>query len=141
MLFKKLTEDAVTPEYAHESDSGFDLYTAEEVTILPGERAAIPTGLKFFLPRDLGMQIRPRSGNSLSGKYGDVLLGTIDNGYTGEVKIITANYSNKPITIPKGTKLAQAVMEKVINVSFTETTEDLPNTNRGEKGFGSTGVR
>lgn len=51
MLFKKLTDDAITPEYAHESDSGFDLYTAEEVTILPGERAAIPTGLKFFLQK------------------------------------------------------------------------------------------
>lgn len=141
MFVKKILNDAVIPKYAHEGDSGFDLFTAEEVTIPPGERAAIRTGLKFFLPRDLGMQIRPRSGNSLSGKYGDVLLGTVDNGYTGEVKIITANYSNKPIRVPKGTKLAQAVMERIINVSFAETTEDLPNTNRGENGFGSTGVR
>lgn len=156
----KMNEGAVIPKFAHTTDSGFDLYTSEDYVIDAKSTGAVPTGLKFELPEGFGLMVRPRSGNTLKGVEGiyepmldefgvlihsekekmdlKVQMGTVDQDYTGEVKILTTNNEYYPVRIPKGTKLAQCVIEKVYHSEF-EIVNELKSTERGEKGFGSTG--
>ena len=147
MNVKKTNKDAVIPMFAHPTDSGFDLFTCEDITIKASKKCIIPTGIAFEIPEGWGIQIKNKSGITIkgvpttSGKNADITVyeGTIDMDYRGEVGIMVKNISNKTIAIPVGTKLAQGVLERVYQCTFEEV-EEVSETDRGEGGFGSTGV-
>lgn len=141
--FKKLTENAINPFYNYEGDSGFDLYSTEEIVLEPFGRALIPTGLSFQIKDGYEIQVRSKSGLAIN--QGLMVLnspGTVDNSYTGEVKVILFNTNQKPITITKGMKVAQAVLCPVVNGKWVDLVEvnKLNETDRGDNGFGSTGI-
>jgi dUTP pyrophosphatase len=124
LRFSKSNEDAVTPEYAYPTDSGFDLYSTEEIVIESFGRALVPTGLHFDIPDGYEIQVRSKSGLAL--KQGLMVLnspGTVDQGYTGEVKVILFNTSKSKITITKGQKVAQAVVSPVVSGKWIEVIE------------------
>ena len=138
------SSDNSDPEYSKVGDSGFDLraYLKESVTLKPLERKLIPTGLKFELPPNTELQVRPRSGMAL--KHGISVLntpGTVDEGYRWDVGVIAVNLSNEDYTIEPGERIAQGVIMNVIgqNISTLTKTNSLTDTERGEGGFGSTG--
>lgn len=135
--FKKLTDDAILPIKAHATDSGFDLYTADNGYIKCGYAKVIKTGIAIKLPPGYEAQVRPRSGITSNTKL-RVQLGTIDNDYTGEVGIIVDNTSKQTVRIPKHYKLAQLVIAPIPMVEAYEINE-IPETTRGNKGFGSSG--
>jgi len=141
--YKKLRPESKDPFYNYPSDSGFDLYATETVWIPKFGRALIPTGLSFDI-RD-GYEIQVRSKSGLAIKQGLMVLnspGTVDNGYTGEVQVIIFNTNDFSVTVEKGTKIAQAVLCPVVNgkwVNLQETKEEI-NKDRGDNGFGSTGI-
>jgi dUTP pyrophosphatase len=140
LLIKKLHENAVIPQYAHESDAGLDLCSCVEAKLPPGEFKLIPTGIAIGLPPLTQAEIRPRSG--LAVNSGITVLnspGTVDSGYTGEIKVILINHSKQAFKIVPGMKIAQMVICPVIKVQ-TVTADILPCTDRGEGGFGSTGT-
>lgn len=122
---------------AHPTDSGFDLKSVEDFTLRPREIKLISTGLKLKLPKNYEAQIRPKSG--LSSKGFMVYLGTVDNEYRGEVKVITQNNSNEMIEIKDGQKIAQIVFNKLDSIELAEISEVTENTSRGDGGFGSSG--
>ena len=143
LKYIKISDEAVSPKYNYESDSGFDLHSIEEVTIESLGRALVSTGLRFDIPIGYEMQVRPKSGLSL--KLGLTVLntpGTVDSGYDGEIKVILFNASKEEIKITKGMKIAQAVISKVTNGKFIDVVEvsEIENKERGENGFGSTGI-
>ena len=130
------------PEYKSEGASGFDIRACldEDIKLKPGERAIIPSGLSFELPPGFEMQSRPRSGLAL--KQGLTVLnspGTIDSDYRGEVKTLILNTSKENVTIKDQERIAQLVLCPVFRAKFIEWGE-LSKTERGEGGFGSTGV-
>ncbi len=132
------------PTYNKEGDSGFDLraYIKTPLTLKPLERKLIPTGLKFQLPPNTELQVRPRSGMAL--KHGISVLntpGTVDEGYRGDVGIIAVNLSNEEYIIQPGERIAQGVITNVLgsNLSRLCKTNKLDDTERGDDGFGSTG--
>jgi dUTP pyrophosphatase len=136
-------ENAVLPKYAYPSDSGFDLHATEEVIIGPFGRALVPTGLKVSFEEGYEIQVRPKSG--LAIKQGLTVLntpGTVDQGYTGEIQVIVFNTNNTTVTIPKGMKVGQAVLCPVVQGKFVmiETVEKVEDKDRGDNGFGSTGI-
>lgn len=131
------------PAYATEQAAGVDLEAAvgEPVTLKPGERQLIPTGLAIALPAGFEAQIRPRSG--LAFKNGVTVLnspGTIDADYRGEVKVILANLGTEPFTVERGMRVAQMVIARYEHVAWQQVAE-LDETARGAGGFGSTGVK
>lgn len=135
------SEDLPLPEYMSPQAAGADLYAAveTEVTIAPGARALIPTGLAIALPKGYEAQVRPRSGLALS--HGVTCLnspGTIDADYRGPVGVLLANFGSEPFKIRRGDRIAQLVIAAVTRAVFTET-ESLPETSRSDGGFGSTG--
>ena len=136
-------EDAKIPSYAYPSDSGFDLRSTIEINIPPFGRSLIPTGIKLSIPEEYEIQVRPKSGLALN--QGLTVLntpGTVDSGYVGEIKVIVFNTSNETVTVSKGMKIAQAVLCPVMcgkYVSF-ESTNKVEDKDRGDKGFGSTGL-
>ena len=138
-----LNYDAESPSYNYESDSGFDLYATSSVEIPPFGRVLIPTGLSLDIKDGFEIQVRSKSGLAL--KQGLMVLnspGTVDNGYTGEVQVIIFNTNNHKVEIPKGMKIAQAVLCPVVNgkwVNLIEKTK-INEKERGENGFGSTGI-
>jgi len=130
------------PAYATPGAAGMDLLAAvaEPVTIAPGARALIPTGLRVALPAGHELQVRPRSGLAL--KNGILLAnspGTIDEDYRGEIGIIVLNAGDVPFTVERGMRIAQAVLAPVTRAAWAEA-ETLPETARGAGGFGSTGT-
>jgi len=134
--------DLALPHYATPGSAGVDLAAAIEarMEIAPGERAAIPTGIALALPAGWEGQVRPRSGLAL--KHGVTVLnspGTIDSDYRGEVQVILANLGSSPFTIARGDRIAQLVIAPVARAAWRLTTE-LPFTQRGAGGFGSTGA-
>lgn len=141
--FKKLSHDAIEPKYAYMLDSGFDLFSTEDVILPPFGRALVPTGLSFDLPEGYEMQVRTKSGLAIN--QGLMVLnspGTVDRGYQGEIKVIVFNVNNHELTIPKGMKVAQGVICPVLcgnDVLFDEVNEFEPKE-RGDNGFGSTGI-
>jgi dUTP pyrophosphatase len=140
---KKLHPDAILPKYNYPTDSGFDLHSVEEVTIGPFGRAFVPTGLSFQFDENYEIQVRTKSG--LAIKQGLMVLnspGTVDQGYSGEIKAIIFNVNNESVTIPKGMKVAQAVLCPVVNGGYVDVleVEELNETDRGDNGFGSTGI-
>lgn len=139
LKIKKLSEDAIIPFYAHPGDAGLDLFSVEEVTIEPGKRKLVATGISIELPKNTEAQVRPRSGLAL--KYGVTVLnspGTIDEGYRGEIKVILINHGEEAFKINRGDKIAQMVIMPVLTVEIKEV-EILNDSERGEGGFGSTG--
>ena len=140
LRFKKLRPDAILPSYAHPSDAGMDVRSVEDLTIAPGKRALVPTGLVMLLPPGYEAQVRPRSGLAL--KSGVTVLntpGTIDSGYRGEVGVILANFGETDFSVKKGDKIAQIVIARVTQPTIEET-DVVDETDRGAGGFGSTGV-
>jgi dUTP pyrophosphatase len=137
---ERLTATAQVPTYAHPGDAGMDLCANEARTLLPGERAAVSTGLRIALPVGTEGQVRPRSG--LSIKYGVTVInapGTIDEGYRGEVKVLLVNLGQEPFEITPGMRIAQLVIAPVLRVPVIEDVVD-DATARGVGGFGSTGI-
>lgn len=139
----KIHPDAVTPKYNYGSDSGFDLHSVEEITIPAFGRALIPTGLRFHFDENLEIQVRTKSGLAIN--QGLMVLnspGTVDQGYTGEIKVPIFNTNNGMVTINKGMKVAQAVLCPVLNGSnvIIEEVNQLSDKDRGSNGFGSTGI-
>jgi dUTP pyrophosphatase len=131
------------PAYATEGAAGLDIRAniTEAVVLSPLERQLIPTGLFVAIPMGYEIQIRPRSG--LAFKHGITVLntpGTIDADYRGEIKVLLVNLSNEPFSIEPRERIAQMVLAKHETLSW-KTTEELPSTERGAGGFGSTGVK
>jgi len=129
------------PAYATAGAAGMDLLAAviEPVTIAPGQRALIPTGLAIALPPGYELQVRPRSGLAL--RHGIVLPnspGTIDEDYRGELQVIVLNAGDAPFTVERGTRIAQAVLAPVVRARWHEV-DSLDQTARNQGGFGSTG--
>ncbi len=134
-------EDIPLPKQMSEWAAGFDVHAAVAETLVlgPGARALVPTGFAMAMPRELEAQVRPRSG--LAFKHGITCLntpGTIDADYRGEVKVLLINLGSEPFAIQRGERIAQIVFQRVPQVSFTEA-DELPETMRGEGGFGHTG--
>ena len=132
-------EGLPAPAYATEHAAGLDVVAAEDVTLQPGERRAVPTGFAIAIPAGFEVQVRPRSGLAL--KHGITCLntpGTIDADYRGEVKVILANLGTAVVELARGERIAQLVPAPVQRAAFVEV-EALDETARGEGGFGSTG--
>ncbi len=131
------------PFYASSLAAGADVIAAIEapITIAPGERKLIPTGLILEIPEGYEVQLRPRSG--LAWKSGITLVnspGTIDADYRGEVKIILINHGEQSFTVEPGMRIAQMVVAKVETASFYNIEQELSSTGRGTQGFGHTGI-
>jgi dUTP pyrophosphatase len=130
------------PEYAYDTDSGFDLRSNQNVTLGSLERALVPTGLFLDIPEGYEVQVRPKSGLAIKKGLSVVNTpGTVDEGYTGEVKVILINLSNEEVTIEVGDKIAQAVLTPVMAGKFVNLQRvlNVDDKDRGDNGFGSTG--
>ncbi|RDE16552.1 MAG: dUTP diphosphatase [Candidatus Thorarchaeota archaeon] len=136
---KLLIPDAKMPSLANEGDVAFDLYSTIDIDLQPGQRIAVPTGISVEIPRGYEGQIRPRSGLAL--QYGVTVLnapGTIDSGFRGEVKSIMVNLGSDTFRITKGMRICQLAVRHVADVQLVKS-EALTPSERGEKGFGSSG--
>jgi dUTP pyrophosphatase len=129
------------PSYAHHNDAGADLSSIEDVTLSPGERALVHTGIAIALPDNLVALVHPRSGLALKHGIGMVNApGTIDAGYRGEIMVLLINHDRSDsVTLPAGTRIAQLVIQEVLQPTFT-VVEELPDSIRSTGGFGSTGT-
>jgi dUTP pyrophosphatase len=141
--FMKSNPDSVSPKYSYETDSGFDLYSTEEVWIDSFGRKLVPTGLHINIPDGYEIQVRSKSGLAL--KEGLMVLnspGTVDQGYTGEIQVILFNTTNQLKKIEKGQKIAQAVLSPVVSGKWITLIEKntLSDKDRNNNGFGSTGL-
>ena len=142
---KKLpnSHDLPMPHYATNQSAGMDLYAAidGDLVIAPGEVKIVPTGIAIALPGDMEAQIRPRSG--LAVKNTITVLntpGTIDADYRGEIKAVMINHGKEEFTVTRGMRIAQMIIAHYVKASFAEV-DSLEGTERGEKGFGSTGLK
>ena len=138
--FRRIDPSAELPTYAHPGDAGMDIRSIEELTIEPGARALVHTGLVMVLPPRYEAQVRPRSGLAL--KNGVTVLntpGTIDEGYRGEIGVILANFGSEPFKVEKGAKIAQMVIAPCARAEIVET-DEVDDTVRGTGGFGSSGL-
>jgi dUTP pyrophosphatase len=137
LCFKKLDPDAVLPARASQSSAGLDLYSIETVSLQPGERRLVRTGLAVAIPEGFYGRVAPRSG--LAVKKGlDVLAGVIDADYRGEVGCLMYNAGDDNITLPAQSKICQLIIEKIITPNAVWV-ESLSDTVRGSGGFGSSG--
>ena len=141
ILVKKLNSRVKLPSYKTKGSSGMDLmaFLNEPISINPQTSKLIPTGISIAIPENTEVQIRPRSG--LAAKNNISILntpGTIDSDYRGELKVILYNHGDKEFIVNNGDRIAQMVLVPIIKATFEEV-EDLPQTIRGEGGFGSTG--
>ena len=140
VFLQRLDPDLPAPAYARPGDAGADLRSAIDVTLAPGERAMVPTGIAIALPDGHAAFVHPRSG--LAIKHGLSMVntpGTIDAGYRGEISVLLINHDpREPVDIKRGDRIAQLVIQKVEQAAFVETAE-LPDSSRGAGGFGSTG--
>ncbi|WP_048556763.1 dUTP diphosphatase [Nostocoides japonicum] len=140
ILLRRVHPDAVVPAYAKEHDAGADLHAVSEVTLGPGERALVPTGIAIALPEGWVGLVHPRSG--LAARHGVTTLngpGTIDAGYRGEIKVNLVNHdATEPFTVRVGDRIAQLVLQRVAHARFEEV-DSLPESVRGDTGHGSSG--
>lgn len=140
VLIKRLDDGVPLPTYAKGGDAGADLVTRIDVSLAPGERALIPTGLAIALPDGYAAFVHPRSG--LAIKHGVSMVnapGTVDAGFRGELHIILINHDqHESVTFSRGDRIAQLIIQKVEKADFIEVSE-LPGSGRGTDGFGSTG--
>ena len=138
--FKKIDKNALLPSYAHKEDAGMDIFSNEDLIIQPQEWKLVKTGFSMELPKGYEAQVRSKSGLSL--KSGIVVLnspGTIDENYRGEVGVIVMNASKNAYHIELHQKIAQMVINKVEHLKCVEV-DNISTSNRGEGGFGSTGL-
>lgn len=140
MLVRRLDSDLPLPVYALPGDAGADIVAAENLTLGPGERAVLPTGLAIALPEGFAAFVHPRSGLAARAGLGLVNApGTIDSGYRGEIKVIVINHDRSAsLELRRGERIAQLVFQRVERVQFVEVTE-LPQSQRAAGGHGSTG--
>lgn len=140
LQIRRLDPDVPLPACAHEGDAGLDLVASEDVVLQPGERAAVPTGIAIALPAGYAGFVLPRSGRALKEGLGLANApGLIDSGYRGEVKVIVVNLDPRSaIDIRRGDKVAQLVVQRV-ETPEVEEVDELPSSERGSGGFGSTG--
>jgi len=140
VLITRLDPAVPLPSYARPGDAGADLSAAEDVDLAPGERAVVRTGIAIALPSGYAGFVHPRSG--LAARHGLTMVnapGTIDAGYRGEIKVILLNTdATAPVSLRRGDRIAQLVVQRVENVTFREVPA-LPESARGVDGFGSTG--
>jgi dUTP pyrophosphatase len=137
---RRLRPDAVLPSYAHPGDAGLDLTAVEAVTLEPGERTAVPTGLAVAIPVGWVGLVHPRSG--LARRHGLTVAnapGTIDAGYRGEVQVLLINLGAETVHLAAGERVAQLLLQPVGQAQVVEV-DDLGETARGVDGFGSTGT-
>jgi dUTP pyrophosphatase len=136
----RLDPDLPLPSYAHPGDAGADLVTAVDVTLAPGERALVPTGVALALPDGYVALVHPRSG--LAARHGLSLVntpGTIDAGYRGEIKVLLINHDlSEPVELRRGDRIAQLVVQRFERARFVPV-DELPGSARGAGGYGSTG--
>ena len=143
ILIKKTNKEVITPKYKTDGSSGVDLsaFLDKEVVIKPNSSDLIPTGLQVAIPEELEIQIRPRSGLAAKESIGVLNSpGTIDSDYRGELKIILFNHSKKDFIINNGDRIAQMVLVPILKMEFEEV-DSLPDTVRGQGGFGSSGKK
>jgi dUTP pyrophosphatase len=137
---KRVDPELPLPSYAHPGDAGADLHSAVDVTLGPGERALVPTGIAMALPEGYVALVHPRSG--LAARHGISIVnapGTIDAGYRGEVKVCLVNTDRtESFAVHRGDRIAQLVIQRFETAAFVEA-EDLPESVRGAGGYGSTG--
>ena len=140
VLITRLDPDLPLPRYAKGGDAGADIVSRTDITLAPGERALVPTGIAIALPDGYVALVHPRSG--LAIKHGVTMVnapGTVDAGYRGELQIILINHDrNEAVSFKRGDRIAQLVIQKVERAEFVEV-HDLPGSGRGSGGFGSTG--
>lgn len=139
---KKLTEGAQLPSYQTPGAAGFDFHAdVPEVLILaPNQMLAIGTGLAFAIPEGFELQVRPRSGLAFKNQITVLNTpGTVDSDFRGEVKVLLHNHGTEPFTVRPGDRIAQGIIAPVFQATFVAN-DDLPETTRGEGGFGSTGL-
>ena len=136
----RLDPDLPVPAYAHPGDAGADLVTTVDVTLAPGERALVPTGIALALPEGYVALVHPRSG--LAARHGLSIVntpGTIDAGYRGEIKVLLVNHDpREPVTLHRGDRVAQLVVQRFETARFVAV-EELSGSVRGTGGYGSTG--
>jgi dUTP pyrophosphatase len=136
----RLDPDLPLPSYAHPGDAGADLHSTVDVTLAPGERALVPTGISIALPTGFVALIHPRSG--LASRHGLSIVntpGTVDAGYRGEIKVLLVNHDRHlPVTLRRGDRVAQLLVQRFERARFVEV-DTLPDSLRGEGGYGSTG--
>ena len=134
---KKLFPEAILPHYVHGGDAGLELYASQKTTLKPGERTSVPTGIALEIPDGYVGLVWDKSG--LSHNHGlKPLGGVIDSGYRGEIKVGVINLSSENYTFEKGHKIAQMLVQKIERLEVTEA-DSLSESDRGHKGFGSTG--
>jgi dUTP pyrophosphatase len=140
VMLTRLDDTVPLPSYAHPDDAGADLCTTVDVTLQPGERALVPTGIALALPPGYVALVHPRSG--LAARCGLSIVnapGTVDAGYRGEIKVCLVNLDRtEPIVLSKGDRIAQLVLQKVERAEF-RVVDALPTSVRGDGGYGSTG--
>lgn len=140
VLITRLDPDLPLPRYAKGGDAGADIVSRIDITLAPGERALVPTGIAIALPDGYVALVHPRSG--LAIKHGVTMVnapGTIDAGYRGELQMILINHDkSESVSFKRGDRIAQLVIQKVERAEFVEVRE-LPGSGRGAGGFGSTG--
>jgi dUTP pyrophosphatase len=140
VLITRLDPDLPLPRYAKGGDAGADIVSRIDITLAPGERALVPTGIAIALPDGYVALVHPRSG--LAVKHGVTMVnapGTVDAGYRGELQIILINHDkSESVSFKRGDRIAQLVIQKVERAEFVEVRE-LPGSGRGTGGFGSTG--
>ncbi|SEI88854.1 dUTP diphosphatase [Demequina mangrovi] len=141
ILVSTTEPDVPLPRYSHPGDAGADITTRIDVTLAPGERATVPTGLMIALPDGYAAFVHPRSG--LASRHGITVVnapGTVDAGYRGEVAVTLLNTDpHATVSFAKGDRIAQLVIQRVEHAAFVGV-ESLPGSHRGEGGFGSTGT-
>ena len=140
VLITRLDPELPLPRYAKGGDAGADIVSRVNITLAPGERALVPTGIAIALPDGYVALVHPRSG--LAIKHGVTMVnapGTVDAGFRGELQIILINHDkSEPVSFKRGDRIAQLVIQKVEHAEFVEV-RDLPGSGRGTGGFGSTG--
>jgi dUTP pyrophosphatase len=140
VLISRLDPDLPMPRYAHPGDAGVDLHAREDVSLAPGERALVPTGVAVALPAGYAAFVHPRSG--LAARHGISMVnapGTIDAGYRGEILVNLLNTDiHDAFSISRGDRIAQLVVQRVSEAHFVEV-ESLPGSQRGETGHGASG--
>jgi dUTP pyrophosphatase len=138
LKFKKLCHDAIIPSRAHDTDAGMDIHCSDTMIIPPREHVLVPTGIACSFPKEYMLKVENKSGRSLS--YGLLVGGgIIDSNYRGEIKVILFNLSTNKIVLGRGEKIAQLILYPIWSGQPIEV-DDLDETDRGENGFGSTGL-
>jgi dUTP pyrophosphatase len=141
VLVRRLDPTLPLPRYAHPGDAGADLVTTQDVTLQPGERAVVGTGIALALPAGFAAFVHPRSG--LAARLGVSIVntpGTVDAGYRGEIRVVLVNHDPRTaVSLHRGDRIAQLVIQRVERAQFV-VVDTLPGSARAEGGYGSTGV-